>query len=386
MSITIMQAKTFAYAAVAAIVSVAITGCSGDATANTSSPLWTVAAAPALEIDTETDPMASLGDVNGVARLPDGSIVVADRPNAALKFFDADGKFVRAVGKNGTGPGEFGYLATMLRCGDSLFVNDITTRKMMVFSANGEFVRQFEILGDTVGQLPYHTACSADGVFINNGWDRNRTPPAKAGPGRGIVPYWTSTATGAVRNRLGQHAWSDRWMTPGGSGPLPLGRDPVVAASRSHFYIGTADSFHINVYALDGAPQAPIQKSGATRATTAADIERYKMLDTLGKSRTASAEQVRYWNSIEFPEMLPAYTAFVVDSDDNLWVRSFPPADGGATDWTVFSPDGAEIAHLALPQDFAVYEIGRDWVLGALADFATGLKRVQVLSLKREKQ
>lgn len=377
------KTKRFVCIAVAAIAAVAPIGCSSDATADTSSALWTVGAAPVLEIDTETDPMASLGDVNGVARLPDGSIVVADRPNSALKFFDAGGKFVRTVGKEGSGPGEFGYLATMLRCGDSLFVNDITTRKTMVFSASGEFVRQFEILGDTVGQQPYHSACSADGVFISNGWDMNRSQPTKPGRGRGIVPYWTSTATGEVRNRLGQHAWSDRWLTPDGSSPLPLGRDPVVAASRSHFYIGTADSFHINVYALDGAPQAPIQKSGATRATTAADIERYKMLDTLGKNRTESAQEVRRWSMLEFPAMLPAYTDFVVDSDDNLWVRAFPPADGGAVEWSVFSPDGAEIAHIALPQDFAVYEIGRDWVLGALADFATGLKRVQVLALTR---
>lgn len=352
-----------------------------------SSASWTVDSVPTLDVG-GVDTLETFGEVNGAARLADGGVVVADRMSSSLKYFDKNNNFVRAVGRNGDGPGEFGYISWMLHCADSLFVNDIVSRKITVFSMDGVYARQFAMKGDTIGQQPYASACSANGLFIHNGWDMNRKFPDKSGPMRGNVPYWTSTSNGEVLRRLGQHAWADRWVTireggGGGSGPLPMGRIPVIAASRSHFYVGTADSFHINVYALDGSAVAPILKPGTNRATQPADIERFKLLDSAGRRADENKYREQHWASLEFPKTLPAYTALIVDNQDNLWVRAYPPATGGVVDWTVFSNQGKEIAQLKLPDALTVLEIGNDFILGALTDVESGVTRVQVRSLKR---
>ena len=76
-------------------------------------------------------------------------------------------------------------------------------------------------------------------------------------------------------------------MIGGGSSmEQPLGKTPVVAIGATRFYIGTADSTFIEVFALDGTPLAPIRWQGGSLATTDADIERYRLLDTLGDTQS----------------------------------------------------------------------------------------------------
>ncbi len=86
---------------------------------------------------------------------------------------------------------------------------------------------------------------------------------------------------------------------------------------------------------------------------------------------------------MQFPRTLPAYSAMIVDHDDNLWVQTFPSSRDTHANWVGFRPTGAALAQLALPLNLEVSEIGPDDVLGTETDRLTGITRVKRFALRR---
>jgi hypothetical protein len=349
-----------------------------DAAAN-----WSIDAEPLLAIGGEAlDTLAPLGNAVGAYSLDDGGVVVADRGYFGLRYFDATGNLVRQVGREGDGPSEFRYLGRSLRCGDSLLVHEMQQRRMMVFGVDGEFARSYPLTGpDTRFNYPYKLACAPSGRAINNGWDTLFVREYRRV--RGTVPYWITAADGRVESVLGSFPGSERLAGPNGSGPHPLGKEPVLAAGRDRFYLGTADSFAIEVFAADGTPLPPITKQSVQLATTPEDIARDRLLDTLGKSDDDKAWEIRQWEHVEYPPTVPAYTAMVVDRDDNLWVRTFPRSAANVVRWVVFDPAGDEIGAVDLPATLEVHDIGPDWVLGIEVALDDGSQQVRRYRLRR---
>ncbi len=355
--------------------------CGPDRDGSAEMTRWTVAPAPLFDVGAaQDDTLHMFGEVTGATRLPDGSVVVADRLSASLRYFSPEGRFVRSVGRKGQGPGEFDYLAALRRCGDSLHVQDIGPRRITVFDLDGTLARTFSIDSPIPGQPPYQSACNAAGVYLNNGW--NLSAETRVGKVRWTVPYWLSHPDGAIRDTLGTHPGSERLVFTSGSKPHPLGREPVLALGREAAYLGSADSFAIEVYSLHGRHLRTIGLEERPPRTTGADVARFKMLDTLGKPARRQPQLVEEWPE-DFPPTLPAYTHFIVDRDEHLWVRRYPAGAADTTAWVVFAPDGTARAEVMLPALFTVHEIGRDYILGRLLDPAEGFHRVVMYALDR---
>ncbi len=113
-------------------------------------------------------------------------------------------------------------------------------------------------------------------------------------------------------------------------------------------------------------------------------MHRWRLLDTLGKDDEEVASRLRYWQRFEFPPTVPAYTAMLVDRDDNLWVRSFPRSADNLVRWVVFDPTGKEIGSLDLPATLEVFDIGSDWVLGIETRLSDGGQQVRMYRLHRD--
>lgn len=366
------------------VVAGPLVACADREAASSSLASWRVEAMPALAISGDDSLGAPLiGNAEGVTQLPDGGVLVADRGLFALRWFDATGALVRSLGREGKGPDEFEYIARLHRCGDSVFVNEITKAEpWLVYSLDGTMVRDFAF--DSPQGVPtYRTTCNATGAFLHMGWERRTGAPPEPGRARGTVPFWLSDATGRATAPLGELPGSERLVTLRGSRPHPLGREPLLALGRTRAYVATADSFTIRTFGLDGAPLASIIDEPGDLGTTDDDIARYKYRDTLGVTDARKANAEREWATFTFPPTVPAYDAMLVDVLDHLWVRRTPRAIGAPARWHVFDPDGTRVAVVNLPDALEVHEIGTDYILGIRLDASSGAQVVERYSLQR---
>jgi hypothetical protein len=355
---------------------------------------WSVdLARPALTIGADAnDTAAMFTQVVGATRLPNGSILVGDHAAFSLHLFGPNGARLRTFGRNGDGPGEFGYLAAFFRCGDSVVTHDISGRRTSVFALDGRFVRMFRFgAPPDAGSTPYisNTACNQRLRFVHHGWE---TPAdRKVGPFRPQVVVWTSGADSGLGPVLGRFAGVDRIGTtrPGtnrltGTSPRPLGRQLFIANGADRIYIGTAERFEILVFGADGKRVRSVTKAGASvQRVSAADIDAALAKDIASAKPGDSAYIRSRYAAFPLPDTLPAYNDLVVDADDNLWVQDYPRMRSPTVRWTVFAKDGRQLTEVVLPRDLEVFEIGRDYVLGRYLDADEGIPHVRMYALKR---
>ncbi len=89
---------------------------------------------------------------SAVVTAPNGDIFVADghggNSNARIVKFSRDGKFIKAWGRKGTGPGEFAELhAIAMDSSGRLFVADRGNNRIEIFDQNGNFIEEWKQFG-----------------------------------------------------------------------------------------------------------------------------------------------------------------------------------------------------------------------------------------------
>ncbi|MEA2675139.1 MAG: tripartite motif-containing protein 71, partial [Chloroflexota bacterium] len=98
---------------------------------------------------------------NNIVLAPDGHLWVADPYNHQFTIFDADGKYLEAWGKFGTGDGEFnlrrangdGYGSVAFAADGSFYVLDVGNERVQVFDKDRKFVRAWGTFGPDAGQF-----------------------------------------------------------------------------------------------------------------------------------------------------------------------------------------------------------------------------------------
>ena len=342
---------------------------------------WTISSAATVRVGTgESDTTGLLAFVTGATRLPSGAIIVADRGPFSLLEFNARGTFVRRFARQGSGPGEIDYLASLFRCGNQYFSNDIANGpRINVYALDGSFVRAFRFRTPPGARGVYDSACNARGQFVHFAFE--------SGGGIGVyrkpVAFWLSGSDSTVTVKLGEFPGSERWGTKNGSRPLPLGKQPGVAIGRDRVYIGTADRYEILVFSTTGTPLPSISRTAVPIPVTPADIEAALESDVSQFGERSRKSTTEEYASMTLPKILPPYRALMVDAADMLWVQEYPRAGSAVVTWRVFGADGRTVAEVVLPAALDVYEIGLDYVLGRVVDEAEGVPEVRLFALRR---
>ena len=144
-------------AAAAAVPLVLLLACGGGDPQNASPPApdlpeWEVSSEPLLTIGiADGDSSYQFFQASAGLRLEDGTIVVANTGTNELRFYDADGRFLRTVGRLGGGPGEFQGLTSVYSLNrDTLTTLDRAMRRSY-FDSEGRLLGSInlEIPGET---------------------------------------------------------------------------------------------------------------------------------------------------------------------------------------------------------------------------------------------
>lgn len=184
-----------------------------------------------------------------------------------------------------------------------------------------------------------------------------------------LVHIWLLDAEGRVLRDFGESPGDDRAQYESAIMPRPLGKITVQALTTERAYIGTADAYEIQVWSLDGT-----LRQRWRRATGDLSIGEDEIGALLAEESSDSllGQQLRFLRreltDPPIPEALPAYSRFVVDATDHLWVENYRLLGRGPHRWSIFAPDGVWLGELEVPDTFDVTDIGEDYVLGVYRD------------------
>lgn len=350
---------------------------------------WRVDEAPLADIGGEGGP--ALHQVTDACRLTDGRIAVASSGTQQLHVFAADGRPLRALGREGDGPGEFrSIFFTGCMPGDSVAAWDPLAYRLSVFGPEGAFVRSVTPGASSGSPLPPVLGLLPGGRFVVGASTGAAAIPQPGRAMRDTLEFRVVDAAGATSGSLGRFPGTEHIALVDGTGmlmrPLPFGRTTVAAVHGGAVYVGHGDRYEVSVHDPGGRVTTRIRGDRARLPVTDADVAAYRReLVTLGGSRDGRAQRQldALLDAAPYPAQMPALAGVEVDADGNVWVQETrrPGADGGET-WTVHAPDGAARGTVEVPRGARVRQIGPDWILGLVVD-ESGAERVRLYRLRR---
>ncbi len=350
---------------------------------------WRVRVPPRLALGLASgDSAQEFGNVLGAVRLRSGAIAVGDAARRQIRIFDEHGRFLRASGRRGEGPGEFLRMDWMGRCGeDTLFVHDVAMGKMIVLDPEGQYVRDTRIRAYRRGIRPYGFACDARGEFAVIGRPE-ADEPVPEGPHRPLSGVSVSDHRGGVISTIGKFPGEDRYRYPRSDMPHPFGAVLSVAIHQGRVYVGLGSAFEVGVFHANGELDTLLRWGGdpipmteeILVAAAEADLDKVRGV-VVGD---AFENRRRSWYRMTLPQTLPVYDRLVADVTGNLWIRQ--RVDGvGNTIWIVFSNKHEYLGEvMGLPSRFDITDVGDDYVLGFLrGEFRAAADEVLLFDLTR---
>jgi len=137
---------------------------------------------------------------------PGGDVFVADghggASNARIVKFSGDGRFIKAWGQKGSGPGQFDTPhALAMDSQGRLFVGDLRNFRIQIFDQDGRYLTEWTQFGMPGGlfidaQDTLYVADSLSAPDVHPGWTRGiRIGSARDGRVTAFIPDATPTAT-----------------------------------------------------------------------------------------------------------------------------------------------------------------------------------------------
>jgi hypothetical protein len=331
---------------------------------------WRVDSNPSVSIGAfGGEPEYELFNVSDAVRFDDGTIGVVNSGTQEVRFYDTAGGYLRAIGRDGEGPGEFRRpSAAYPLAGDSLAVWDSRMRRVSLFDSAGTFVRSF-VLG-TGGQL-FSASVLSDRTLL--GVTRiafGRDAPV--GARRDSSVYVLFDLDGDSLLSLGRFPTVDRFIRATETGmtvsTMIFGRTSYRAAYGTSWFVANNDAYVIDELDRAGRLVRSIRRDVAPVEATGEMVDReinVRLNNTDAQVRKVLAE---FYAEMPKPSVLPAYGGLEVDPDGNLWVRHYSTAADPVYKWTVFDSAGRMLGDVEFPTGLTVYEIGDDYVLGRWRD------------------
>jgi hypothetical protein len=307
-------------------------------------------------------PEYALGKIGQIVVRSDGSFFTYDWDDVQVRAYDARGRFVRAIGRKGQGPGE--YLgAELMLVGDSLLlIGDFNNNRITTFGVDGRYRRQLLLPRRpfisvapvfSVGEDGHIHMAASRGVAALEGfnvpvqWLRLRLDgtivDSMAAPPRRLQgrPFVLITGEGM------RYSFPDEWV----SAPMPGGG--VVAAHTTE---------PIVVVAPTGGPVRRVERTWAQLPLRGAEKREWDAFVDYFNKRPGPRQTA-------IPDVKPFVRGVQVDSERRLWVhlyaeatrRSIPPRPASnpaplltyrePNVYEVLTLDGRWLARVELPSD-----------------------------------
>ena len=347
----------------------------------TEASAWHLSAEPTLTIGVmEGDAAYELYQVVGALALSDGRIVIGTAGSSELRYFDADGRHLLSVGREGSGPGEFTGMGLIQRLpGDSMIVYDFMQRRITVFAPDGGHVRDRNLLTGGEPVLPIVIGPLGADAYLTRVSSRPFGPPTDLPLGelRDSIILVRVADNGEVWDTLftvpGQVTYVQN-VEFGGRNvrmPMPLhfGPNTTITLHEGVITVGHGSTYELREFDLDGSLLRLVRKRQARVPVTPADLDSVmarldaQLAEANLPSGFADAQRQR-----PVADSMPAYRGVTHDPDGNLWVEEYRRPGDEVSQWSVFERTGRFLGVVRGPTGFRLTDVGRDYLLGIVED------------------
>jgi hypothetical protein len=348
---------------------------------------WTVASEPSLSIGALDGPAEiSFDGIRSVRRFADGMLVVADAGSGEVRLFDGAGRFVRAFGASGDGPGEFRLMQSVGVARDSVWIYDVQLNRLTVVdpATGGSRATQLEARGLRLGAAG--ALADASLVFAADLFGTVGAGALSAGMRRANAAYVRIAPTGETLDTILVAEGSESFVRIGDDFieviRPPFWRTVSHALRGERLLYGHQTSYEIRSYDLAGTLLEVDRRSGVDLSfDESAYLEAVEARVALAPE-AGQASLRRSYEEMPRPSSRPAFREFIVDALDHLWVQDFS-IDGSATTWAVFSPEGFWMGDVVLPDGFEPTQILGDEMIGVWRD-ELDVEHVRAYALTRD--
>jgi 6-bladed beta-propeller len=355
--------------AVIAVVALAIglAGCAGEAPArgwggtvdtlssgqisvyNPRGSLWTAGDEWVIEEDLRIGALAETGpDMFGsitdfaVDRL--GRVWVFEGQAQEIRVFDGDGRYVRTVGRQGEGPGEFNRVIGMDWGTDgNLWIADPSNNRLSVVDTTGAFVASHPTIGGVVVQ-PWPGGFDDEGRFYTYGVDTSVDDDfalvmVRHGPDLQPIDSVAPPDYPGEREYFELKSEDNWWRTRVPFTPSIEWR----LARDGTYWAGLTGEYRIFQLSWAGDTLRSIRREYDPLPVTSSDVAEARenlkdFIDAGGKPD---------WSRI--PSHKPAFEDFVLDDAGNLWVQVVAAEGDEQRLFDVFDAEGRYLGEVRVP-------------------------------------
>lgn len=308
--------------------------------------------------------------VTGAARLSDGRIVVIDGSTGQLRYYDQLGRFIRATGGKGEGPGEVVTPMGLDRMpGDTLLVCDSPRRhRFYYYIGEGSFVREvtydrgLAVRAQLNGSMmALHFVPVRDDLVLVHGQVFGEPARAELENGANVWGGMYLHISQDTFTHVGRHRGAAAGVgLAAGALDFPAGQHYALSRDPVHVFLGDAQSHDVRVYD-ESAALTRIIRTSRTRvpmtATLIAEIES-AMRRYVASYGGDLDELERQLPLFRYPSEYPSLLALSLASTGHLWIQRYPFLDDVDSYFDVYDPGNGESwsrrrrswARLAVPE------------------------------------
>ena len=299
----------------------------------------------------------------------EGSIYISDSQDQAIKVFDKNGEYVRSIGRQGEGPGEFSYLGSQTFLPDGkLLAMDSMSMRLNLFDPEGTYLASYHWT-HRPGRLQYATdsACVMTVYTFQEGKDplsgRKLFVKKFDFEGEEIFSF------GEFKTEEGKVHTESR---SGGGGvalliSLPYAPHSIFAADpvRQYLYHCVNNEYMIEVFDKDGKVIRRFDRPYEPLSFTSEDAKKFR-----SRYDDSTMEGLKKMvQGMSMPSVKTITSQMCVDDVGNLWIETYEQREEEEkvfTAYDIYNPDGYYEAKVWIdlkPENFVdgkMYRMHRD--------------------------
>ena len=325
---------------------------------------------------------ADLVPIDWLAVRRDGSIAVSQEQLSSVRFFDAKGVAIGALGRKGSGPGEFELLNWAGFVGDTLWVLDWRQHRLTLIGPNRELVRTVPVpvsahAGKGNTSLPDFGLVAPEAVYSDGSFLARVVHPVGPNASKrddGLVTHALLTANGTIIKLVSEYdgsgtAISISTSNGGGAGaPVPFPTAPIYKVSPDGSRIAivsvSGETIIVRMVASSGSPlfERRYGFKGVTIPKSVGDSAIAVILKSIRNPELVAA----FRKQVTIPRFYPPITSIVLDRDGSVWLGERPLSNG--VSYMVLAPDGKLVGRATLPAKAEIVAVDGKKVWAVLTD------------------